>query len=159
MCLGNPKPLAGWLGFRLWFPTTIKHRFSKLDLFTSLHHSHLEVSIFQPEGKAEGFLCYFAIFELTVKNRAQQDSTQGAGDQVKHSTQALPLAKKSHFYSSHQLFLQLWTVLLLHWLMHSYILSSNSINMRTNAHRTRNKILAYACLLFQNFGKFTEQED
>lgn len=64
----------------------------------------MEVSIFQPEEKAEGFLCYFAIFELTVKTRAQQDLTQGAGDQVKHSPQALPLAKKSHFNSSHELF-------------------------------------------------------
>lgn len=159
MCLGNPKLLAGWLSFRFWFPTTITYRFPKPDLFTSLHHSHLEVSIFQPEEKAEGFLCYFAIFELTVKTRAQQDLTQGAGDQVKHSPQALPLAKKSHFNSSHQLFLQPWTVLLLHWLMHSYILSSNSINTRTNAHRTRSKILAYACLLFRNFGTFTERED
>ena len=40
-----------------------------------------------------------------------------------------------------------------------YFVLKQTINMRTNAHRTRNKILAYACLFFQNIGKFTEQED
>ena len=158
MCLGNPKLLAGWLGFRFWFPAIIKYNFSRRDLFTSLHRSHLQVSIFQPEGKAEGLLCYL-LFLNSLLRRTQQESTWGAGGQVKHSPQALPLAKKSHFYSSRQVFLQLWTVLLLYLLMHSYILSSNSINVRTNAHRTRNIIMAYACLFFQDFGKFTEQKD
>lgn len=49
-------------------------------------HTYLHVCIpitwksqSQPEGRAEGFPCYFAILKLTVKNGAQQDLTEGAG--------------------------------------------------------------------------------
>lgn len=68
-----------------------------------------------------------------------------------------PLAKKSHFYSSHQLFL--CSVALAQVDAQLYSLLKQTMNVRTNAFRTGNTILGYACLLcFHNFGKFTEQE-
>lgn len=97
------------------------------------------------------FSCYFAILKLTVKNGAQQDLTEGAAAQAKHS----PHLQKSHIFTVH--FSYFCAVLLLHRLMHSYILSSN--NECENSFRTGNTILSYACLLcFHSFGKFTEQE-
>lgn len=54
--------------------------------------------------------------------------------------------KKSHFYSSHQLFL--CSAALAQVDAELYSLLEQTMNVRTNAFRTGNTILGYACLLF-----------
>lgn len=93
-----------------------------------MHPSHLEDTISQPEGKAEGFPCYFAILKFTVENGAQQDLTEGAGAQAKHS----PHLQKTHIFTVHISYF--CAVLLLHRLLHSYILSSNKQRTREQMH-------------------------
>lgn len=122
MCLGNPKPLADLLGFLFCFPVAIKHNFSKLGLFTFLHHSHLKISIFQLQWKAEGFLWHL----LFLKSLPKAELSAGSWTPGKAFVQLFVTCKQittisqlgSAMSAGH------WTVLLFHWSMHGCILTS-----------------------------------